>query len=72
MVRRAERPRGKGSGFKGCGETPPVGSFATTARLQPRPWKNYIALSGGNIAYGREEMFNFDLVMIDTTPRRPV
>lgn len=40
--------------------------------LPPRPWKNYIALSGGNIEYGREEMFNSDLVMIDTTPADPL
>lgn len=39
--------------------------------LPSRPWKNYIALSGGDVEYGREEMFNSDLVMIDTTPADP-
>lgn len=39
--------------------------------LPPRPWKNYIALRGGNLEYGREEMFSSDIVMIDTTPADP-
>ncbi|HKF50153.1 MAG TPA: hypothetical protein VKB38_22520 [Terracidiphilus sp.] len=40
-------------------------------RLPPHGWKNYIALRGGNIEYGREEMFDADLAMIDTTPADP-
>lgn len=35
------------------------------------PAKNYIALRGGAIKYGREEMFDSDLIMIDTTPADP-
>jgi hypothetical protein len=33
--------------------------------------KNYIALRGGRIAYGREEMFDSHLDMIDATPADP-
>jgi hypothetical protein len=33
--------------------------------------KNYIALRGGRIAYGREEMFDSHLDMIDSTPADP-
>lgn len=32
------------------------------------PAKNYIALRGGNVMYGREEMFNADMIMTDSTP----
>jgi len=32
---------------------------------------NYIAIRGGRVEYGRDEMFNSDLTMIDTTPRDP-
>lgn len=39
------------------------------SRLLPaRPWKNYIALRGGSLEYGREEMFDSNLTMIDSTP----
>lgn len=40
-------------------------------QLPPRPWKNYIALRGGNLDYGREEMHDSDLIMFDTTPADP-
>ena len=39
--------------------------------LHPYPWKNYMFIQGGNIEYGREEMFNSDLAMIDSTPADP-
>jgi len=39
--------------------------------LQRRPWKNYIAVHGGTTEYGREEMFDSDLTMIDSTPADP-
>jgi len=32
---------------------------------------NYIALRGGRIEYGREEMFDSDLTMTDSTPENP-
>jgi len=32
---------------------------------------NYIAIRGGKIEYGRDEMFDSDLTMIDTTPADP-
>jgi hypothetical protein len=35
------------------------------------PARNYIALRGGSIRYGREEMSNADLTMIDSTPADP-
>src|SRR6266567_1444481 len=35
------------------------------------PARNYIALRGGSIRYGREEMSNSDLMMIDSTPADP-
>ena len=35
------------------------------------PAKNYIYTRGGNVMYGREEMFNADLLMIDSTPADP-
>ena len=40
-------------------------------QLPSRPWKNYVAMRGGDIEYGREEMFDSDLVMIDSTPADP-
>jgi hypothetical protein len=46
-----------------------IGQGAPT--LSPRPWKNYIALRGGSVKYGRDEMFDTDLTMIDTTPGDP-
>lgn len=33
--------------------------------------RNYIAIRGGSIRYGREEMSNADLMMIDSTPADP-
>ncbi|KAA6462918.1 hypothetical protein DYQ86_06150 [Acidobacteria bacterium AB60] len=33
--------------------------------------RNYIAIRGGSIRYGREEMDNADLMMIDSTPADP-
>ncbi len=35
------------------------------------PARNYIALRGGSIRYGREEMSDSDLTMIDSTPADP-
>jgi len=47
-------------------------SFGQGAPTLPRrPWKNYMALRGGNIEYGREQMYDSDLVMIDSTPADP-
>ncbi len=37
-------------------------------RLSNPEAKNYIYMRGGNMFYGREEMFNADLMMIDSTP----
>ncbi|HWE84027.1 MAG TPA: hypothetical protein VG267_03730 [Terracidiphilus sp.] len=39
--------------------------------LPRRPWKNYLALRGGSVEYGREQMFDSDLIMIDSTPADP-
>lgn len=39
--------------------------------LDHPPGRNYIAIRGGNIRYGKEEMFDSDLVMIDSTPADP-
>lgn len=39
--------------------------------LNLHPAKNYIALRGGRVEYGREEMLDTDLVMIDSTPADP-
>lgn len=39
--------------------------------LQPHAWKNYMAIRGGDIQYGREQMSDADLVMIDSTPADP-
>ncbi|HEY3707275.1 MAG TPA: hypothetical protein VGL22_19595 [Terracidiphilus sp.] len=40
-------------------------------QLKPRPWKNYMAMRGGSMQYGREQMFDSDLTMIDSTPADP-
>jgi hypothetical protein len=40
-------------------------------RLNLHPARNYIALRGGRVEYGREEMLNTDLIMIDSTPADP-
>ena len=40
-------------------------------QLRLHPAKNYIALRGGRIKYGREEMFDSHLDMIDATPTDP-
>lgn len=40
-------------------------------RLNLHPARNYIALRGGRVEYGREEMLDTDLVMIDSTPADP-
>jgi hypothetical protein len=46
--------------------------FGEGARqLTPRPWKNYMAMRGGTMQYGREQMFDSDLTMIDSTPADP-
>jgi hypothetical protein len=39
--------------------------------LKLHPGKNYIAMRGGRIEYGREEMFDSHLDMIDSTPADP-
>lgn len=39
--------------------------------LDHPPARNYIAIRGGNMQYGKEEMFDSDLVMIDSTPADP-
>lgn len=39
--------------------------------LDHPPGRNYIAIHGGNIQYGKEEMFDSDLVMVDSTPADP-
>jgi hypothetical protein len=43
-----------------------------TPRLRSGEKGNYIALRGGRLAYGRDEMFDSDLMMTDTTPRDPL
>ena len=46
--------------------------FGSGAPAPPRiPARNYIAIRGGSIRYGREEMSNADLMMIDSTPADP-
>lgn len=40
-------------------------------KLATKGGKNYMALRGGSIEYGREEMFDSDLTMIDSTPGDP-
>src|SRR5262249_44172468 len=46
--------------------------FGTGApRLTSGEKGNYLALRGGQIQYGREEMFDSDLTMIDSTPGDP-
>lgn len=40
-------------------------------KLPPSPWKNYMSVHGGDVEYGRDEMFNADLTMIDSTPADP-
>lgn len=40
-------------------------------QLPSRPWRNYIALRGGSMEYGREEMVDSNLTMIDSTPADP-
>lgn len=40
-------------------------------RLDRYPGRNYVALRGGRVEYGREEMFDADLVMIDSTSADP-
>jgi hypothetical protein len=46
-------------------------SFGQGAPTLHQPWKNYIYMRGGSMEYGREEMFNSDLAMIDSTPADP-
>jgi hypothetical protein len=40
-------------------------------KLSLKGAKNFIALRGGRIEYGREQMFDTDLTMIDSTPADP-
>jgi hypothetical protein len=40
-------------------------------KLEPRTWKNYMYMHGGTMQYGREQMFDSDLAMIDSTPGDP-
>ncbi len=40
-------------------------------RLDRSKARNYMAIRGGNIRYGRDEMSDSDLIMIDTTPSDP-
>lgn len=40
-------------------------------KLSRKLGANYIALRGGRIQYGREEMFDSNLTMIDSTPADP-
>lgn len=40
-------------------------------KLSMQGARNYIALRGGRIEYGREQMFDADLTMIDSTPADP-
>lgn len=40
-------------------------------KLEPRPWKNYMYMHGGSMQYGREQMFDSDLAMIDSTAGDP-
>lgn len=40
-------------------------------KFPSRQWRNYIALRGGSMEYGREEMFDSDLTLIDSTPADP-
>ena len=37
----------------------------------PGPARNFIAMKGGNVRYGRDEMHDSDIVMMDTTPADP-
>ncbi len=36
-----------------------------------QPSRNFMAMKGGNVRYGRDEMHDSDIVMIDTTPADP-
>ena len=40
-------------------------------KLSLKGARNYIAMRGGRIEYGREQMFDTDLTMIDSTPTDP-
>lgn len=40
-------------------------------KLSLKGAKNYIAMRGGRVEYGREQMFDTDLTMIDSTPADP-
>jgi hypothetical protein len=63
--------RAKITGVRIAGQSLVLSFGSGAPHLAPRPWKNYIALRGGSMEYGREEMFDSDLVMIDTTPADP-
>jgi hypothetical protein len=44
---------------------------AAAKSLQPQTMRNFIAMKGGNVRFGRDEMHDSDIVMMDTTPVDP-
>lgn len=48
-----------------------ITSGAGSPKLGSQPHRNFIALRGGNLRYGREEMHDVDLVLYDSTPEDP-
>jgi hypothetical protein len=63
--------RAKVTGVRVSGQSVVITLGQGAPKLQPRPWKNYMALRGGILQYGRDTMTDADLVMIDTTPADP-
>jgi len=63
--------RAKIAGVKIVGQNLVLTFGRGAPKLQPRPWKNYMAMRGGSMEYGRERMFDSDLAMIDSTPGDP-
>ncbi len=46
-------------------------SFGEAAAKSDRTGHNFIAMKGGRVRYGRDEMHDADIVMMDTTPADP-
>jgi hypothetical protein len=63
--------RGRLAGVKIVGQNMVIAFGQGAAKLEQRHWKNYMYMRGGDMQYGREQMFDADLAMIDSTPGDP-
>ena len=63
--------RARLAGVKVAGQTLLITFGDAAPKTAPRPWRNYMAMRGGTMQYGREQMYDSDLTMIDSTPGDP-